>query len=66
MKTDLELALECAVDVYHHYAIKNPLDDYLDKTEFSQLLKETAKPFLQNTLPVRAECGPALLVPAKA
>ncbi|XP_009888759.1 PREDICTED: protein S100-A7 [Charadrius vociferus] len=51
MKTDLELALECAVNVYHHYAIKNPLDDYLSKTEFSQLLKETAKPFLQNTVP---------------
>ncbi|XP_065516239.1 protein S100-A7-like [Lathamus discolor] len=51
MKTDLELALECAINIYHQYAIKNPIDDYLDKLEFSQLLKETAKPFLNNTKP---------------
>ncbi|XP_061215579.1 protein S100-A9-like [Neopsephotus bourkii] len=51
MKTDLELALECAINIYHQYAIKKPIDDYLDKPEFSQLLKETAKPFLQNTKP---------------
>ncbi|XP_009814803.2 protein S100-A9-like [Gavia stellata] len=51
MKTDLELALECAINVYHQYAIKWPIDDYLNKTEFSKLLKETAKPFLKNTVP---------------
>lgn len=58
MKTDLELALECAINIYHQYAIKNPIDDYLDKSEFSQLLKETAKPFLHNTTPVRAKHRP--------
>ncbi|XP_051627053.1 protein S100-A9-like [Manacus candei] len=52
MKTDLELALECAVNVYHQYAVLNrPIDDYLSKTEFSKLLKETAKPFLNDTKP---------------
>ncbi|XP_010177864.1 PREDICTED: protein S100-A7-like [Mesitornis unicolor] len=51
MKTDLELALECIVNLYHKYALKYPLDDYLSKPEFSQMLKETAKPFLQSTLP---------------
>ena len=66
MKTDLELALECVVNIYHQYAIKYPIDDYLSKTEFSDLLKETAKPFLCNTMPVRAECGPALLMLARA
>ncbi|XP_064031853.1 protein S100-A12-like [Pogoniulus pusillus] len=51
MKTDLELALECAINIYHHYAIKNPLDDYLSKAEFSQLLRDTAQPFLHRTAP---------------
>ncbi|KAM6190104.1 protein S100-A12-like [Sarcoramphus papa] len=51
MKTDLELALECVVNIYHQYAIKYPIDDYLNKGEFSDLLKETAKPFLYNTMP---------------
>ncbi|XP_028941632.1 protein S100-A9-like [Antrostomus carolinensis] len=51
MKTDLELALECIVNVYHQYAVKNPIDDYLSRSEFSELLQETAKPFLHNTLP---------------
>ncbi|XP_008947931.1 PREDICTED: protein S100-A9-like [Merops nubicus] len=51
MKTDLELALECAINIYHQHAIKNPIDDYLDKTEFSELLKENAKPFLHDTAP---------------
>lgn len=55
MKTDLELALECAINIYHHYAIKNPLDDYLSKAEFSQLLRDTAQPFLHRTAPVRAQ-----------
>uniref|UniRef100_A0A8B9B819 EF-hand domain-containing protein n=2 Tax=Anser TaxID=8842 RepID=A0A8B9B819_9AVES len=55
MKTDLELALECAINIYHQYAIKNPRDDYLSKSEFTQLMKETAKTFLTNTVPVRAE-----------
>lgn len=54
MKTDLELALECAVNIYHQYAVQRPIDDYLSKNEFSKLLKETAQPFLQNTLPVRS------------
>ncbi|XP_063277245.1 protein S100-A9-like [Prinia subflava] len=51
MKTDLELALECAVNVYHQYAVQRPVDDYLSKGEFSKLLKETAGPFLRNTAP---------------
>ncbi|XP_068778177.1 protein S100-A12-like [Struthio camelus] len=51
MKTDLELALECAINIYHQYAIKKPLDDYLDKGEFRALLVENAKPFLTNTKP---------------
>ncbi|XP_074020488.1 protein S100-A12-like [Numenius arquata] len=51
MKTDLELALECAIDIYHQYAVKRPIDDYLSKDEFSELLKENAKPFLHNTIP---------------
>ncbi|KAM6395133.1 protein S100-A12-like [Rhynochetos jubatus] len=51
MKTDLELALECITNIYHQYAIKRPIDDYLSKTEFSMLLKENAKPFLHNTVP---------------
>jgi len=66
MKTDLELALECIVNVYHQYAMKKPIDDYLSKTEFSDLLKETAQPFLHNTLPVRAKHGQALLTLARA
>lgn len=52
MKTDLELALESAINVYHHYAIRNPMDDYLSRNEFATLLKENAKPFLTDTLPV--------------
>lgn len=66
MKTDLELALECAINIYHQYAMKCPIDDYLSKAEFSKLLKETAKPFLYNTVPVRAERGPALLMLVRA
>lgn len=66
MKTDLELALECAINIYHQYAVKKPIDDYLSKNEFSELLKENAKPFLHNTIPVRAEHGPALLALARA
>ncbi|KAK2518120.1 hypothetical protein Q9233_012631 [Columba guinea] len=51
MKTDLELALECIVNVYHQYAVKcPPIDDYLNKTEFSQLLKENAEPFLHRNM----------------
>uniref|UniRef100_A0A8C3X8F5 EF-hand domain-containing protein n=1 Tax=Cyanoderma ruficeps TaxID=181631 RepID=A0A8C3X8F5_9PASS len=46
MKTDLELALECAVNVYHRYAARSPMDDYLSREEFSKLLQDTAKPFL--------------------
>ncbi|XP_015739968.1 protein S100-A9-like [Coturnix japonica] len=51
MKTDLELALECAINIYHQYAIRNPMDDYLSRNEFSMLLKENAKPFLSDTVP---------------
>ncbi|XP_010214776.1 PREDICTED: protein S100-A12-like [Tinamus guttatus] len=51
MKTDLELALDCAVNVYHQYALRKPLDDYLSRGEFKALLKDTAKPFLDNTKP---------------
>ncbi|XP_010146504.1 PREDICTED: uncharacterized protein LOC104507044 [Eurypyga helias] len=51
MKTDLELALECIINIYHQYAMKCPIDDYLNETEFSMLLKENAKPFLHNTMP---------------
>uniref|UniRef100_A0A8C9NC88 S100/CaBP-9k-type calcium binding subdomain domain-containing protein n=1 Tax=Serinus canaria TaxID=9135 RepID=A0A8C9NC88_SERCA len=57
MKTDLELALECAVNVYHRYAVRQPMDDYLSRGEFSSLLKETAEPFLRNTVPVRPRRG---------
>lgn len=53
MKTDLELALECAINIYHRYAIRNPMDDYLSRNEFAMLLKENAKPFLTDTVPVR-------------
>ncbi|KAM6106494.1 protein S100-A11-like [Pterocles gutturalis] len=52
MKTDLELALECVVNIYHQYALKcPPIDDYLNKYEFTMLLKETASPFLHSTMP---------------
>ncbi|XP_014816950.1 PREDICTED: protein S100-A7-like [Calidris pugnax] len=51
MKTDLELALECIINIYHQYAVKKPIDDYLSKDEFSELLKKNAKPFLHNTSP---------------
>ncbi|KAK4807692.1 hypothetical protein QYF61_019390 [Mycteria americana] len=51
MKTDLELALDCIINVYHQYAVKKPIDDYLSKDEFSALLKENAQPFLRNTVP---------------
>uniref|UniRef100_A0A8C9FG83 EF-hand domain-containing protein n=1 Tax=Pavo cristatus TaxID=9049 RepID=A0A8C9FG83_PAVCR len=49
MKTDLELALESAINIYHRYAIRNPMDDYLSRNEFATLLKENAKPFLKDT-----------------
>ncbi|TRZ09036.1 hypothetical protein HGM15179_018092 [Zosterops borbonicus] len=51
MKTDLELALECAVNIYHRYAVRYPIDDYLSRKEFSQLLQDTAQPFLRDTAP---------------
>ncbi|XP_071435509.1 protein S100-A9-like [Pithys albifrons albifrons] len=51
MKTDLELALECTVNVFHQYAMRYPMDDYLSRAEFSKLLKDTAEPFLRNTTP---------------
>ncbi|XP_065605081.1 protein S100-A9-like [Cyrtonyx montezumae] len=51
MKTDLELALECTINIYHQYAIRNPMDDYLSRSEFTTLLKENAKPFLEDTVP---------------
>ncbi|XP_009874754.1 PREDICTED: protein S100-A9-like [Apaloderma vittatum] len=51
MKTDLELALECIINIYHQYAVKRPIDDYLSKEEFSELLKKDAQPFLHNTMP---------------
>uniref|UniRef100_A0A8B9QS72 EF-hand domain-containing protein n=1 Tax=Apteryx owenii TaxID=8824 RepID=A0A8B9QS72_APTOW len=55
MKTDLELALDCAINIYHQYSVKKPLDDYLSRGEFRALLTENAKPFLTNTKPVRAK-----------
>ncbi|KAM6234334.1 protein S100-A7-like [Porphyrio hochstetteri] len=51
MKSNLELALECAVNIYHRYALKHPIDDYLSRSEFSLLLKENAQPFLHRTVP---------------
>ncbi|XP_013797899.2 protein S100-A12-like [Apteryx mantelli] len=51
MKTDLELALDCAINIYHQYSVKKPLDDYLSRGEFRALLTENAKPFLTNTKP---------------
>uniref|UniRef100_A0A8D0EVU0 EF-hand domain-containing protein n=1 Tax=Strix occidentalis caurina TaxID=311401 RepID=A0A8D0EVU0_STROC len=58
MKTDLELALECIINIYHQYAIKNPIDDYLSRDEFSELLKETPNTSTDdyiNTLFTRAD-----------
>ncbi|XP_042296504.1 protein S100-A9-like [Sceloporus undulatus] len=51
MKTDLEKALDCMVNIFHQYCILNPIDDYLQMKEFEKLLKEQAQPFLKNTLP---------------
>uniref|UniRef100_A0A7M4F5V1 EF-hand domain-containing protein n=1 Tax=Crocodylus porosus TaxID=8502 RepID=A0A7M4F5V1_CROPO len=35
--------LECIVNIYHQYAFRHPMDDYLQKNEFKKLLKEQAK-----------------------
>ncbi|XP_060125628.1 protein S100-A12 [Zootoca vivipara] len=51
MKTLMEKALECIVHIFHQYAIRNPMDDYLQFKEFEKLLKEEARPFLKDTLP---------------
>ncbi|XP_048366002.1 protein S100-A12-like [Sphaerodactylus townsendi] len=51
MKTKLEQALECVVNIYHQYCILDPVDDYLHLKEFQKLMKEQAKPFLKNTAP---------------
>ncbi|CAI5798410.1 protein S100-A9-like [Podarcis lilfordi] len=51
MKTLMEKALECIVNIFHQYAIRNPMDDYLQFKEFEKLLKEQAQPFLKDTLP---------------
>ncbi|KAL8184602.1 UNVERIFIED_CONTAM: hypothetical protein K2H54_021602 [Gekko kuhli] len=51
MKTKLEQALECVVNVYHQYCILDPVDDYLHLREFRKMMKEQAQPFLQNTIP---------------
>ncbi|KAF7235498.1 hypothetical protein EYD10_17671, partial [Varanus komodoensis] len=51
MKTHLEQAMECVVNVYHQYCILDPVDDYLHLKEFSKLMKEQAQPFLKSTTP---------------
>nr|XP_056709831.1 protein S100-A7-like [Euleptes europaea] len=51
MKTKLEQAFECVVNVYHQYCILNPSDDYLQLKEFQKLMKEQAQPFLKDTAP---------------
>ncbi|XP_069734674.1 protein S100-A12-like [Phaenicophaeus curvirostris] len=52
MKSDLELALECMVNIYHEYAPKDrPIDDYLNKREFSDLMRNNAQAFLADTRP---------------
>ncbi|XP_009079041.1 PREDICTED: protein S100-A9-like [Acanthisitta chloris] len=51
MKTKMELAMESIINTYHQYSARDPLDDYLSKPEFSQLMKETAEHFLHNTIP---------------
>ncbi|XP_009556433.1 protein S100-A7-like isoform X2 [Cuculus canorus] len=52
MKSDLELALECIINIYHRYAPKDyPMDDYLNKREFTDLMKNNAQTFLTDTRP---------------
>ncbi|XP_015269604.1 PREDICTED: protein S100-A12-like [Gekko japonicus] len=51
MKTKMEQAMECVVNVYHQYCILDPVDDYLHPKEFQKLMKEQAQPFLKNTMP---------------
>nr|XP_056709493.1 protein S100-A8-like [Euleptes europaea] len=51
MKTKLEQALECVVNVYHRYCFLDPSDDYLQLKEFQKLMKEQAQPFLKDTTP---------------
>ncbi|XP_005280676.1 protein S100-A7 [Chrysemys picta bellii] len=48
----LETALNDVIDVYHEYSEKRPnSDDFLQKQEFKQLLKQHAKSFLACTIP---------------
>uniref|UniRef100_A0A8C0G5H8 EF-hand domain-containing protein n=2 Tax=Chelonoidis abingdonii TaxID=106734 RepID=A0A8C0G5H8_CHEAB len=52
MTSKLEKALDEVIDVYHKYSEKRPnSDDFLQKHEFRQLLKQHAKSFLKCTLP---------------
>ncbi|XP_061461997.1 protein S100-A8-like [Rhineura floridana] len=51
MKTQLEKALECVVNIYHQYCILDPSDDYLQFKEFRKMMKEQAQPFLKDTTP---------------
>ncbi|XP_063002063.1 protein S100-A9-like [Elgaria multicarinata webbii] len=51
MKTQLEKALECVVDIYHRYCILDPQDDFLQFKEFRKLMKEQAQPFIKDTKP---------------
>ncbi|XP_061485340.1 protein S100-A8-like [Rhineura floridana] len=51
MKTQLEKALECVVNIYRQYCILDPSDDYLQFKEFRNMMTEQAQPFLKNTTP---------------
>ncbi|XP_062821140.1 protein S100-A9-like isoform X1 [Anolis carolinensis] len=51
MKTDMEKAMACVVDIFHQYCILSPIDDYLQRAEFDKLMKEQAQPFLKKTQP---------------
>ncbi|KAM7138444.1 protein S100-A7-like [Macrochelys suwanniensis] len=52
MTSKLEKALDDVIEVYHKYSEKKPdSDDFLQKHEFKQLVKQHAKSFLKCTLP---------------
>nr|XP_060613975.1 protein S100-A7-like [Anolis sagrei ordinatus]XP_060614101.1 protein S100-A7-like [Anolis sagrei ordinatus] len=51
MRTDMENAMVCMVDIFHQYSVLKPTDDYLQKAEFQKMMKEQAGEFLKRTMP---------------
>ncbi|XP_077180372.1 protein S100-A12-like [Paroedura picta] len=51
MKTKLEQAMVCVVDIFHQYCLLKKIDDNLQFKEFRKLMQEQGQQFMNDTMP---------------